>query len=701
MKVHDMPPHGAGPAVVPEHEMKALIASYGVSVPAGALCTDPDAALAAAKGLYPVALKLVSDRVLHKTELGGVRLNVASPDELRDAFTGMDARFRNENVPGYRGILVEAMAAPGVEIIAGLQHDPVFGPVLMVGTGGTMTDILRDVAFRALPATETVVRGMLAGLKGRTLLEGFRGGEAADVGALVETLCAIARFGTEHAGEYESVDFNPVRVGARGCTVLDAKMVPAGAGAAAGPTVVPNPAGIDAFFMPKSVAVVGASATAGKIGNVILDSLVRQERDMKIYPVNNRGGSLMGLDAYATLRDLPEAPDLAIVAVDLELMPALLGDMAAIGTRAAIIVSGGGKELGGDRAGLESRIASEASRLGIRLVGPNCIGAFEGHGRFDSFFYPRERFERPPAGPMAFITQSGTWGCAFMEEAAITGMSKMVSYGNRIDVDEGDLLAYLSGDADTRVIGCYVEGLSAGRKFVAGLDRAVKSGKPVVVFKSGRTGQAAHAAVSHTGAYGGSYEVFEGALAQHGAVLTDSFHECFAACEALALQPPAKGNRAALLSNGAGPMINALDLFPRKGLTLAELSPSGLDRMKKAFSYFYIVSNPVDVTGSATAADYEFVIETLMDDDGVDIIMPFFVFQNAPLDESIVERLAALNRKGRKPVLCCAAGGDYTARMSARLKKEGVPVFPDVARWVAAASAMARWSEIRSSLDKG
>jgi 3-hydroxypropionyl-CoA synthetase (ADP-forming) len=180
-------------------------------------------------------------------------------------------------------------------------------------------------------------------------------------------------------------------------------------------------------------------------------------------------------------------------------------------------------------------------------------------------------------------------------------------------------------------------------------------------------------------------------MEQAGVVLTDSFHELYAACEALTLQPPAKGPGAAMLSNGAGPMVNALDLFPAKGLELVKLSRASVSRMRGHFSFFYLVENPVDVTGSASAEDYEYVIRTLMDDDGVHIIMPFFVFQDTPLDESIVERLKAVQREKRKPIVGCAAGGPYTEKMCRALLSIGVPVYPDVAQWVAAASALVQW----------
>ncbi len=686
----------SGRTVIGEHEAKKLLAGYGITVPEGGIAATPEEAVRIAGRLnFPLVLKVHAGEILHKTDIGGVRTGIRSMEELSETFIAMDAAMKGKGIAGYGGILVEEQCPPGVEIIAGITDDPVFGPLLMAGTGGVFTDILGDVTFRMLPVAEDEVRSMLFGLKGWPLLRGFRGAPASDMDSLVKTFMAIGRMGTDASGIISSMDCNPVIAGPGGCVVVDAVITLRETVAGAHQSDwEPRTEHMENFFNPESVAVVGASTTPGKIGNVIVDTLINMEYRGKVYPVNPNYDEIMGMRSYPDIRSLPEAPGLTVIVVDLERTPEILGEMSAIGARNALIVSGGGKELGGDRERLEAGISELARTLGIRVIGPNCIGSFDGHSRFDSFFYHRERFKRPPAGSMSFITQSGTWGCSFMERASSSGVRRMVSYGNRVDVDEGDLIAFLAGDERTSVIGSYIEGLGTGRKFTRAVGLARSKGKPVVVFKTGRTAQAAHASVSHTGAYGGSYRVYHDTLTQAGAILTDSFHECFAACEALSLQPPARGNRVALLSNGAGPMVNALDLFPGKGLELAVLSDASKNSMRERFSFFYIVDNPVDVTGSASSVDYEYVIERLMEDDGVDIIMPFLVFQNTPLDEAIAGRLGTLNEGRKKPIICCATDGDYSGKMSARLKEKGIPVLPDVIQWVTAASALARWGEL-------
>lgn len=688
-----------GGKIFPEPLVKEWLREAGIDVPRGKVTQSFEEAAAFAKDRYPVVIKVVSDRVLHKTEIGGVAVGIESKKDLKTAYEKMSKAVAGKKKLGVQGILIEEQAAAGVELIVGLQNDPHFGPVLMVGTGGVYTDLLKDVSFRMLPVKRRDVEEMLGELKGRALLDGFRGAARADVKRLVATIAAIADFGKKVAPYFESADFNPVIVTPKGACVVDAKIVLAS-------EVRKNPFECEAprtqhlgfFFNPASVAVVGASAGEGKIGNVIVDSLVNYEYKGRVYPINPNRSEILGVKCYPSLGSLPEAPELVVMVIDLKEGPALLREVAGRGIHNVLIVSGGGKELGGEREKIEKEIAALARELDVRVIGPNCIGAFDGRSRFDSFFHHQNRLLRPPAGPMSFITQSGTWGCGFLEAADPAGVSKMVSYGNRVDVDEGDLIAHLAEDSGTKVIGSYVEGLAQGRKYIEAARSAARDhSKPVVAFKTGRNPRSAQAAVSHTGAYGGSYCVYEGVFRQAGIVTADSFHELFAACKALALQPPAAGPRAAMLSNGAGPMVNALDLFPQKGLELVKLDRASVKAMRDHFSFFYLVENPVDVTGSASAADYEFVIRTLMDDPNVDIIMPFFVFQDTPLDESIVERLAALAKSAKKPILGCAAGGPYTVRMSRAIEEIGVPVMPDVAQWVASASALAQWGKIRKS----
>jgi 3-hydroxypropionyl-CoA synthetase (ADP-forming) len=253
---------------------------------------------------------------------------------------------------------------------------------------------------------------------------------------------------------------------------------------------------------------------------------------------------------------------------------------------------------------------------------------------------------------VAFLSQSGTIGIAFMETSDSFGMSKMISYGNRSDVDEADMIWYLSEDHDTSVIGLYVEGLGDGRKFMNTAKKVIKEKKkPIVVFKNGRSQRGAKQAASHTGSLGGSYSVVKGAFDQSGIISVDSYEELTGSLKALTMQPIPKGNRVAMVTNGAGPIIAAIDHFERLGLKIAELSEESKKKFHEHYPSTYVIGNPLDVTGSANADDYKFAIQTFFDDPEVDIIMPWFVFQDDPLEEEIVNILSTFHKLKKKPVL--------------------------------------------------
>jgi 3-hydroxypropionyl-CoA synthetase (ADP-forming) len=685
---------------IAEHESKQILKSYGVTVPEGRLATGVDEALQIADEVgYPVVAKAVAAGLLHKTEQQAVHLNLDTPQALRNSRQEIEQHFSSQKL-SLDGILVEKMISGDAEFIIGLQNDPHFGPVIMLGTGGTLIHLFNDVTFRPLPVTAEDIKSMLADLRGRKLIEGFRGRAALNAEALVDAAMAIAQLGVDAAGLYESMDFNPLLLTEQAAVAVDAKIILDEQ--AAEPELEADQANVNhlnMFFEPQKVAVIGASTTPGKIGYVVADSLINHKYQGKVYPITRGGKEIFGLKSYAALSELPAKIDLAVVVVGLKLVPQLLEECHALGIPAMLIISGGGKELGGEQMVLEQEIQDKSRALGVRVIGPNCIGCFSAKNRFDAFFQTHERLERPKPGRVAFMTQSGTYGCSFLEAFEGVGISKMISYGNRVDVDEADLVAYLAADDETDVMALYIEGLSDGRKLMQTAKSVIaQHQKPIVAYKSGRTLRSAKAAQSHTGAYGGAYGVYQGAFEQAGIIAVDSYEELEAAAKALAMQPPAQGPAISMISNGAGPMVNAIDLFDRYQLEIASLRSASIGKMEAHYPAFYICKNPVDVTGSASSSDYHFAMECLLDDPGVDVIMNWFVFQDTPLDEGIVASLDELNRKSSKPILCGAVGGRYTRKMSQAIEEIGVPVFKSAHLWIAAAKAVIQWGRIRQRI---
>ncbi len=681
--------------VITEEQAKQILESYGVRVPAYALVKGADEAVREARRIgFPLVMKVVSPEILHKTDVGGVKVGVKNEQEVREVFNDMYTRLSSKY--SVKGILLEQMVPQGIEIIVGLQYDEQFGPVIMVGLGGIFTEVLKDVSFRMLPISKDDALAMLDELNGKKILEGFRGSKPVDKDMLADALVNIGRLGIDMAAYYDSIDFNPIVVYPNDYVVVDAKII-------LREKPLDNPISsaeadirhMEKFFYPRSVAVVGASATPGKVGYSVLDSIAKHEFKGEVYPINPTRSEIMGLKAYKSLEDIGKPVDLVVVVVDVLQTPAIMEQAARLGIHNILIISGGGKELGGERAEAEHKIKELAEKYDMRVIGPNCIGMFNAENRLDAAFQGHARMLRPPLGSVSFLTQSGTIGISFMESAESFGMSKMISYGNRADVDEADMIWYLAHDPNTKVIGLYVEGFGDGRKFVNTARRVIREiGKPIVIWKSGRTQRGAKQAVSHTGSMGGSYAVVRGALKQAGVILVDSYQELVGTLKALAWQPAAKGNRVALVSNGIGPVISAVDHFERLGLEVAQISESTLKAFKDHYPPTFVIGNPMDVTGSATSADYRFAIERFMEDPNVDIIMPWFVFQDDPLDEGIVDVLAELNRDKRKPILAGAIGGPYTARMVKSIEGKGIPFYNEILPWVRAAAALVEWGKV-------
>jgi 3-hydroxypropionyl-CoA synthetase (ADP-forming) len=682
--------------VITEESSKKLLADYGIKVPPYALVTTPGEAEKKATEIgFPLVAKVVSPEILHKTDVKGVKVGIKSGSEAEAVFSEMYDRLSKQYQ--IKGILLEKMVPPGIEIIIGLQNDAQFGPVLMVGLGGIFTEVFQDVSFRVLPINENDAEEMLTDLKGSKLLKGFRGSEAIDIGVLKDALLKIGRLGIDLAPYFESVDFNPVILYPRDYCVVDAKIILRDSiNSDTISMAKPNSTYMDLFFNAKSIALIGASPEVGKIGNSVLESLVKHDYKGKVYPVNAKGyPEILGIKSYKNLEDISDPIELVVVTVDLRFVPDLLRTSGAKGIHNMVIISGGGKELGGERAAIEQQVKELSSNLGIRIIGPNCIGVFNGDNRLDCAFQGHQRMLRPKKGDVAFLSQSGTVGIAFMETADSFGMSKMISYGNRSDVDEADMIWYLSEDPETKVLGLYVEGLGDGRKFINAAKDVIKNRKkPIVVFKNGRSSRGAKQAASHTGSLGGTYKVVKGAFDQVGIISVDSYEELTGSLKALTWQPVPSGNRVAMVTNGAGPIIAAIDQFDRLGLRLAELTEETKQKLKDHYPPTYVIGNPCDVTGSANTSDYSFAIQAFLDDPNVDIVMPWFVFQDDPLEENIVDVLGGFQKLMKKPILVGAMGGPFTKKISREIEDRNVPVYDSVTTWVSAASTLAKWSNL-------
>jgi len=438
---------------------------------------------------------------------------------------------------------------------------------------------------------------------------------------------------------------------------------------------------LNVFFNPRSVAVVGASRDPSKVGYQLLRNLVMSYRG-KIYPVNPNASEVLGLKSYPSIKSIPDAVDVAVVAVPAAKVVDVAEEAGECGVKGLIVISGGFKEVGHEGAVREEALVKVVRKYGMRLIGPNCIGIYVPKTGVNTVFLPYERQGYPKHGFIAFISQSGAFGAAVLDWAAMRGIgiSKFVSYGNKADVDDVEVLEYLLSDDDTRVITMYIEGIDNGREFFNCL-RKVTPHKPVAILKSGRTEAGARAAASHTGSLAGSDVIYSAAFKQSGTLRAYSMEELFDIALALGMQPPARGDRVAVLTVGGGSGVMAADALFDLGLKVPKLSESTISKLRRVLLPIASPYNPVDVTGSARDEHLVEAVEVLMRSGEVDAVMwlPYYMVPGVSegLNREFVSRVREVNRELDTPipVVGVATGGTYSAGRAREAEELGIPMY--------------------------
>ncbi len=444
---------------------------------------------------------------------------------------------------------------------------------------------------------------------------------------------------------------------------------------------------LDALFSPESVAVVGASSTPGKVGHDIFVNILKGGFTGTLYPINPKAKSISSVKAYASISDIRDAIDLAII-----ILPPLLAEKAireAIdkGVHAIVIVSAEFREVGGQGLEIENRIIETCKAAGVRLVGPNCLGVINPLNsiRLNASFSAR----MPVAGNISFISQSGALCTAVLDFAADRefGFSKFISIGNKADVDELDLLRYFHNDPDTEVIMLYIEELQRGPEFIKAV-KEITGGdnpKPVLAIKSGRTSAGAEAAASHTGSLAGSEAVYDAIFAQCGIIRVDSINELFDYGIAFAYKNETAlgklrrkvphGNRVAIVTNAGGPGIVATDMTVSSGLELAKFNKETVAALKSHLPFTANVNNPVDVIGDAAQDRYENALSAVIKDEGVDGALVILTPQSMTNAIGTAEAIVSIARRSHKPILCCFMGIIDVSAGVKHLQENGVPVY--------------------------
>lgn len=452
---------------------------------------------------------------------------------------------------------------------------------------------------------------------------------------------------------------------------------------------------LDYFFNSRSVAIIGASHTPGKIGYEILANFVGGAYKGKTYPVNPDTTPILGQKVYASILGIPDDIDMAVIVVPAKIVPNILKECVQKRVRGVIIISAGFSEIGEEGRKLERECMNIVKRTGMRVIGPNVIGVYDSSSQVDTLFLSRERCGRPKEGNIAFISQSGAVGSTILDWLAEQniGTSKFISYGNAMDIDECDLIEYLGNDRNTKVITIYLEGIKGSSKKFMEICRGVSRRKPIVVLKAGKTKKGTEAVSSHTGSLAGSGRIYSAVFKQTRIIEVDSWEELFDFARAFSTQSLPKGNRIAIITDGGGFGVLATDEAERQGLQLPKPSKELKKRISSVMPSYGILENPIDLTGDADAERYRVVIEACMKSKEYDGIIAVTLFQVPTLEREVVDHIVKLYKKYKKPLLACAAGGKFTEELSGKLISEGVPVYPTPERAIKAMKALVEYSK--------
>jgi len=370
---------------------------------------------------------------------------------------------------------------------------------------------------------------------------------------------------------------------------------------AAGKTVPDSPESLSGLFNPKSIAIIGATETEGVVGRTVVENLLASRFAGPIYPVNPRRKTVLGLPAYPNIGAIGQPVDLAILITPARTVPSVMAECVKAHAKYGIVISAGFKEAGPAGLELEQQVLARARLGGLRFIGPNCLGIVNVHANLNATFSP----SMPAAGKMSVISQSGALCVAILDWAASTGLglSKVVSFGNKADLNEVDFLRAFAADPDTHVVAAYLESITEGDRFLE-VAEDIASVKPVVVLKVGVTPAGAKAASSHTGSLAGADMAYWAAFKRSGVIRAENFEALFDYALAFATQPLPAGNRLAIITNAGGPGIMAADAAELAGLRLLPPQDATREKLRKLLPATAATGNPIDVIGDAQPERY-------------------------------------------------------------------------------------------------
>jgi acetyl coenzyme A synthetase (ADP forming)-like protein len=659
-------------------EGKLVCDAYGIPVPKEGVAKSAAEAVKLATGMgFPVVMKIVSPDILHKTEAGGVTVGVKTAADVEANYATILANAKKYKADAkIEGIQVQQMLLGGQEVIIGAVTDGSFGKLVAFGLGGVLVEVLKDITFRLAPATKQDALSMLDGIQAHEMLKGVRGSDPADRDAIADIIVNVSQLITDFP-EISEMDLNPVFATKADAIAADVRIVvdfdpkP--------PRPRPNHDDIvrqmNRIMKPKSVAVIGASAETGKIGNSVMKNLINGGYKGEIYPIHPKADEIMGKKVYKSVKDVPGEVDIAVFAIPANFVAAALiecGEKKVVG---AILIPSGYAETG-NMTGQEE-IQAIGQKYGIRLMGPNIYGFYYTHANLCATFCTAYDVK----GSAALSSQSGGIGMAIIgfSRSAKMGVSAIVGLGNKSDIDEDDLLTFFEQDDNTQIIAQHCEDLKDGRAF-AEVAKRVSKKKPIVVLKAGRTSAGAKAASSHTGALAGNDKIYEDVFNQSGVIRARSLRDMLEFARGIPVLPTPKGENVVIITGAGGSGVLLSDACIDNKLSLMQIPPDLDAAFRKFIPPFGAAGNPVDITGGEPPITYVNTVKLGLEDPRIHslilgywhtIVTPPMVFA-----KNMVEVKNAMKAKGiEKPIVASLAGDIEVEEAADYLYQNGIVAY--------------------------
>jgi len=666
----------AGQRTLSEYDSKRILAEYGIPTTKEFLVKDlPDVEQAAAAIGYPVALKVCAAAAQHKTEMGLIELGIRDTEELKQAYDRLSPKA--QEIDGE--ILVQEMVAGSRELVMGLVRDPQFGPCVMFGLGGIFTEAMGDVSFRVAPLSEKDARTMTEEIRGARILGGIRGMTPVRKDQLSHCLKQLGRIGETHPAIRE-IDINPLIV-RDGLPVAVDALVVLQSPPAQEISDEPMAGNLEVLFEPRSVAVVGASGTPHKAGNDVIKNILANEFTGKLYLVNPKGGEILGHPVYPSIQDLPDTIDLAIIILPASATPQAIRDCAAKGAKAIVMAASGFAEVDEQGEKLQQETIQAIRETGVRAIGPNTSGHTSTPHNFTSSFFP---LGKVPRGHVSYLAQTGNFATHTMRYIASGehyGVARVLGMGNKLDVEESEVLDYYGRDPETKAIFVYVESFKKPRRFLS-VAREVTRSKPVILLKGGSTAEGSRAAVAHTAALASDDRIIDGALRQAGVVRVYDYSHLILAAKALSAMPLPRGNRVSFMAPSGAMLVCMTDLCHRRwGLEVPQLEEKTRHYLQSISPPYIRMRNPVDIWPAATVTGvkeaYRDGAEAVLKDDNIDAVVMILMITEetgVPPMDFIVD---LAGRYPTKPLYVTFSGQkQHMDAAKAYLEPRGVPTFP-------------------------